>query len=110
MKLAAFGSEWAARPPFRGVGVDVFDAGTDRLASEESFEMAPCNRKVIEIKGDALRTRRRRLFNHKIDALVTFSTTASPILGNVASFERARPRPRRSLRKRTARYVPGKRH
>lgn len=33
------------------------------------------------MKRDALRTRRRRLFNRKIDALVTFSMKASPHSG-----------------------------
>jgi hypothetical protein len=46
--------------------------------------VAHAKREVIEIKPDALRTVRRRLFNRKIDALVTFSPTASPILGNFA--------------------------
>ena len=66
-KLAAFGSEVASRLPFRGVGVNVLDAGllTPPLAPEESFEMASIphgkQRKVIEIKRDALLTRRGRL-------------------------------------------------
>jgi hypothetical protein len=73
-------------PPFKGMGVDVFDAETDRGALQESFEKAPCKRKTIEIKRNALSTRRRRPFTRKIEALVTFSTTAPPIVRNVASF------------------------
>ena len=81
--FSAFGSDMAARPPFRGVGVNVFDAGL--LTALLQKNRARCfhttfahgKRKVIEIKRDVLRTRRGRLFNRKIDALVTFSMTAS---------------------------------
>ena len=83
--LADFGRRcsWQRAPPFRGVGVNVLDAGllTALLQKNRSrcfhTTFAHGKRKVIEIKRDLLRTRRGRLFNRKIDALVTFSMTAS---------------------------------
>ena len=73
----------AARPTFRGVGVNVLDAGllTALLQKNRSrcfhTTFAHGKRKVIEIKRDVLRTRRGRPFNRKIDALVTFSMMGS---------------------------------
>jgi hypothetical protein len=78
--------------------MNVFDAGLLIALLQKNRSrcfhttFAHGKRKVIEIKRDALSTRRGRLFNRKIDALVTQRRHRS-ILSNVASFERARPRP-----------------
>ena len=59
---------------FDAIHATSFRAGNAGVNALTTF--AHEKRKVIEIKREVLRARPRRLFNRKIDALVTFSMTA----------------------------------